>query len=109
MMQTCAQQHRISKAQQPSLYHAPSQEVVEDTTTFFFFLALVGGEGGDGAVSHKTSCTRHVDVTQTSCHSPREVDEVELPVPHHLLAVWHALLDHDLEGEDGVTPAGDEG
>ncbi len=37
-------------------------------------------------------------------NSPGEVDEVELAVPHHLLPVGHALLDHDLEGEDGVAP-----
>lgn len=38
--------------------------------------------------------------------SPREVDEVQLAVPHDLLPVRHALLDHDLEGEDGVAPRG---
>ena len=34
---------------------------------------------------------------------PGEVDEVELTVPHDLLAVGHALLDHDLQREDRVA------
>lgn len=37
------------------------------------------------------------------CNLPGKVDEVELPVPHDLLSIRHALLDHDLQCEDRVA------